>query len=130
MILDIPTLATAFLMAAAFLAVTQWLPRKLMDWLDRRRDNRKPAPIGNVHPVTPEPLKTGGLPGWHEERARILEAFRLIRPELKQLRQDQRELEVDCPTLRVVELDDKLAEYADYSRRLKDVDEMIEEESR
>ncbi len=69
-------------------------------------------------------LKTGRLSGFHLEREGILEALKLCRGELKAIRAQQVKAGYGDA---FGELDLKYAEYMDYSQRLADVDQDIEE---
>ena len=83
-------------------------------WAEQPRQ-REPEPY-----VTPQSLATGGVEGLELERLAILEALRLVRLELRLLRRSSGRDVAE-------ELRYALAEYRNYSDRLRDVEEMAKE---
>ena len=107
----------------------------LIDSLDCAAERKSPKPspddatawgqkfeaMGQPH-VTRKSHALGGIEGLHEEREAILEALRLVRLELHELRK-QGPITAEWRT----ELNYALAEFQDYTQRRHDVDTKIKE---
>ncbi len=119
----------AFIVGVASLSLLQILVAMYRKWRSAKPTPAEVAQWGRKFEaagvrVTPQSVKTGGLPGLRLEREGILAALRLCRCELKAIR--AAEVKAGYGDA-FGELDLKYAEFLDYTQRLQDVDRDIEE---